>query len=564
MKIFFAVLTFLLVFQVTAEEEKKEKTIIAVTEIEDSNGSLARKTGQKQSKEMLQRATEYMRGKFTSSNMFSVVPKDRQQKEISSLRKKYNTDPRYKGCSDQSCRIQLGQALSAEMVLSTTIVYFGNDYSIRSELINLETELSEKGGEAAFDGSEKGLKEAIDSIVAQIIGTRRGRKGGMPGQFGGRKDNWEVGGVDEVIIKFGCNPAGAAVIVDGQMICQTTPCDKSLKKGEHEIEMQKENYLPLVKKVKIFKETKIEYRLEADFALLTVSGKHEAELKLDGKKIGRIPVKEKMIAPGDHKIEVDDRCFFNSGENFTVKRGEKKQITLKTDPRESAVKVRAKDEKGNDLKADVWVDDRLVGKTPDLFKVPLCSKVLKIKAEGKKDFVENLSLKERKEKELNAKLESLQPAQDENGAEAESSQEKPLPEGKRSQDKETYRPYKALGISLAAIGAAVVVGGVTAFHVLSDREYGRYKDMNDFKAAADAKAENMTEAEYLEKADNHRKKAKTFRGLEITAGILGGSLVIGGTVLALIKKEKNSDVVLQTVSVVPSDDGFYAALGFGF
>ena len=114
-------------------------------------------------------------------------------------------------------------------------------------------------------------------------------------------------------------------------------------------------------------------------------------------------IKNKAISTGNHRIEHTNSCYYDLGENFTVKRGEKKNIRFDVNPRESAVKVYAQDEKGNDLSADVFVDDKKVGKAPGTFKVPLCSKKLVVK-NGDFEYSEELSLKEKQVKTLQAKL----------------------------------------------------------------------------------------------------------------------------------------------------------------
>ncbi len=160
------IVVFLLVFTVWGTnftlfaDDDDEKLKLAVMEFEDLSGKL--------SKKMLSVATEQIRGKFVSSNKFIVIAKERQEKAMIKEMKKES----YKACTDKNCQIPLGQALSADTILRTTITFFGGTYTITSELIDLEKEATTKGAEATFDGSEKSLKEAINSIVAQIAGRK--------------------------------------------------------------------------------------------------------------------------------------------------------------------------------------------------------------------------------------------------------------------------------------------------------------------------------------------------------------------------------------------------------
>lgn len=383
-------ISFLVLFsmQLFADDDKPK---LAVMEFEDKSGKLSETT--------LSNATEYIRGEFVASNKFIVIAKERQENAIIKQMKKES----YKLCNDKNCQIPLGQALSADTILRTTITFFAQKFTITSELIDLAGEATTKGAKATFDGSEESLNEALDSIVAQIIGRKKQKAAFQQGRFGGKDEDWDIGTGEETIVKFESSPSGAVVIADGKIICQSTPCSKLLTQGNHEIEMQKENYVPKVKKGKITEGKTIKYKLEPDFAWLSVSGNHAVFLKLDGANIGEIPIKDKAISTGNHRIEHSDGCFYDSGETFTVQRGEKKAIKLNLEPRESAIKVYAQDESGNDIEADVFVDDKKVGKAPGKFKVPLCSKKLLVK-NGDFEYSEELSLKEKKVKTLQAKL----------------------------------------------------------------------------------------------------------------------------------------------------------------
>lgn len=208
-----------------------------------------------------------------------------------------------------------------------------------------------------------------------------------------------------ISVNFDSTPTGAVVTVDGRIICQSTPCSEILTQGEHEIKMQKENYLTVERKEKITGSltTIRHYYLESDSALLTINGNDAVFLKLDGASIGQIPINDKLISTGNHKIELEDSCFYDWSEIFSVKRGEKKNINLNLKLRESAIKVYAQDDKGKEIEAEVFVDNKKVGNTPGTFKVPLCSKKLFVK-KGRFEYSEELSLKEKKIKTIQASL----------------------------------------------------------------------------------------------------------------------------------------------------------------
>ncbi len=280
-----------------------EKLKLAVMEFEDKSGKL--------SEETISNATEYIRGAFVSTNKYVVIAKERQEKAMIAEMKKES----YKLCNDKNCQIPLGQALSADTILRTTITFFAGTYTITSELIDLAKEATVIGAKQDYDGSETSLKHALNEIVKQITGA-------------------------------------------------------------------------------------------------TVQKESENE---------KLPV-------------------------------------------------------------------------------------------------------------------------------------------------ETYRHYKTAGISLLVAGAVVAAAGVATFHLLSEKEYDKYKNMAEHSSALDAVSEGVSYGEYIDKADKHRKKSNTYRILEITSGAVGGTLLVTGVVLTLIKKDKPDDgkIALSNFSVAPANDGFFATLGFEF
>lgn len=146
-------------FQLFADDD--EKLRLAVMEFEDLSGKLSQK--------MLSNATEEIRSMFVASNKFIIIAEERQKKAMLREMKEQS----YDACNDKNCQIKLGQALSADTILRTKITYFGGTYTITSELIDLEKEATTQGANATFNGTERSLKEAINSIVAQIAGKKQ-------------------------------------------------------------------------------------------------------------------------------------------------------------------------------------------------------------------------------------------------------------------------------------------------------------------------------------------------------------------------------------------------------
>ncbi len=142
-----------------ADDDDKIK--LAVMEFEDMSGTIE--------ENILANATEYLRVVFASTNRYIIISKDRQKDTIKDMRKKFNTDPSYKACTDKNCQIQLGQALSADLIVKTTITSFAGSYTLSSELIDLEKEATIIAAKEDYDGSDRALKTAIDKLVEKIV-----------------------------------------------------------------------------------------------------------------------------------------------------------------------------------------------------------------------------------------------------------------------------------------------------------------------------------------------------------------------------------------------------------
>ncbi len=158
-KIFVVLVLFFAFFQMFAEDDDKIK--LAVMEFEDMSGQIK--------PEILANATEYIRIVLASTNRYIIISKDRQKSTISEMRKKFNNDPTYKSCTDKNCQIQLGQALSADLIVKTTVTSFAGSYTLSSELIDLEKEATIIAAKEDYDGSDKALKTAIDKLVEKIV-----------------------------------------------------------------------------------------------------------------------------------------------------------------------------------------------------------------------------------------------------------------------------------------------------------------------------------------------------------------------------------------------------------
>ena len=133
--------------------------------------------------------------------------------------------------------------------------------------------------------------------------------------------------------------------------------------------------------------------------------------------------------------------------------------------------------------------------------------------------------------------------------------------------KKDAQALKISGITLIVGGTAILVGGVAGFAVYSDKEQDKYDKMASKSAIQEAISSGVNQSEYLNNAEKHRDKSKTYRNMAIISGAAGAAIVGTGAVLTyfwLKKRDKNAKMNLNRASVMPTENGFYASLGFDF
>ena len=663
-----------------AEEDDDEKLKLAVMEFEDLSNKL--------SPEMLSGATEYMRGAFVSTNKYVVIAKERQEKAMIKEMKKES----YKSCNDKNCQIPLGQALSADTILRTTINFFGGFFTITSELIDLAKEATVVGAKQNFDGSERSLVQALDRIVVQITGSvvsydvsamqtqeiQGVKLGGvelsnMPkiemkeADFGKVNTNFAVSELD--------SGTGVSLDADADVLVQYDKCVDTDKNGKN----SPDSAINCWKELASMSEgnpfiSQAEKRI-SDWEKY-VKTKKLADLFEKAKeadKIGQIFYEDAISAWSElTKEETDNPYYQTAGERYNFWNQYKSQIDrynaqlqkfeeqrksdiaklkkvlpLKviTDAQKRTVLVQymeiyspyygiedvndiiysfektlaqhlyglvyndylkkemsEKCDKGNG--AACYISAALIKadepqKSLEFFKkscekgiVEACLETGKYDYDKKqykeaaKHFYESCGMKSPEGCHLagyvtergegvgqNAEIaKAIYKKACDSGYEAScnksDSKQKNVAKADFSKNEKspqnTYHPYKAAGISLIVVGAVVAAAGVAGFHVASDKEYDKYKKFTEYSTAYDY-AENWSKEGYVDEANKHRNKSNTYRILEITSGAVGGALFVTGIALTAIKKEKPEEKIsLTNISFTPSNEGFYASLGFEF
>jgi hypothetical protein len=223
------------------------------------------------------------------------------------------------------------------------------------------------------------------------------------GSFGETGKDVAVEEGEEVVVKFESEPVGATVSVDGELLCQSTPCSKRIASGRREVLFQKERYAAARLNGIATKGAVVRGTLQPKFGWLTIETDVPGiAVTVDGAEAGKTPVNAREVDEGAVDVAVADGCYLRSGERIAIKAGERRTLRLAARPKLAGLKVNAVDEQGNDLEATVRVDGREVGDAGATLKVPVCSKEVTVKL-GSREWQEELKLEEGRTTTLTAK-----------------------------------------------------------------------------------------------------------------------------------------------------------------
>lgn len=82
----------------------------------------------------------------------------------------------------------------------------------------------------------KGQALVVGPDIYQVASSLVGGVGdvGKPSKSNG---NFDVGSLESEVVVFSSEPPGATVLLDGEVLCQETPCSRSVEPGSHRVEM---------------------------------------------------------------------------------------------------------------------------------------------------------------------------------------------------------------------------------------------------------------------------------------------------------------------------------------
>jgi TolB-like protein len=377
-------------------------------------------------------------------------------------------------CTTASCEVEVGRKIGADYIVTGEILKFSDGFRA-----NLKAHHS---GTGAFLGAEVCKGKSLESIEGGMmeaakslfITVRKHAGSGppMPGIIGGKIGEtptgaWSPEGEDAAVVRFESVPAGAFVTADGNTVCPQTPCSEEIQVGPVTIAMHKKRYISKLEIVDISKDMKpITWKLDPNFALLNVLSEPPAlsvtvkdKNKDKENEVGKTPLKNHMLDPGIYSVLVTDPRYFDTGEEFSINAGETKDIKVILTPRLGGLKISTRDQEGNAVQADVYIDGKKVGVTPGTFKVIIGEHHIEVRSPSG-DWSERVEVKEKETLAIDATV------------------ARKIYERRDETDSRRTAAWVCTGVAVAGVGAGI------AYYSRADYYNKKYEDEEDEDIAA--------------------------------------------------------------------------------
>lgn len=282
-----------------------------------------------------------------------------------------------------SCLAETGKNIAADFVAQARVGKLGENLTISAELY-------ETAGNkllASFNGSSatvEGLVAEINSKAENFFKRARGNESwGVSGfgDFGGAGD-FSVTAKQKFIVDVVTEPAGATLSIDGrpEPKCTSTPCRIQVEAGEHLFMAARDEYDVAEAVVNVKEnEQKIEMVMTSSFGTLVIDPKRldnaglasDMRIVLDGKPVTS---GTNSVEPGVHEVLVTHPCYDPITFKVAVMKGKVERFEEPLVRAKGGLSLTA-DSSGVPVKIPVYYDGVVVGVTPFVSEVPLCTKI---------------------------------------------------------------------------------------------------------------------------------------------------------------------------------------------
>jgi len=361
-----------------------KKPVVAVFEIKNEANL---------NKGFLEKMREVIGAELTASGIFLVLPNSRIQTAL-----KEKVAESYKDCYAQACQLEIGKRVAAEKTLATAVKQIGSQCIVTMQLFDLRKSASENAGTAKSGCDEgmvaKSIYHSIEQLSAQTRTTQSSKRSReiISSPRAGDK-NWSPDIRNQkIIVTFESEPPGAAVKLDGKLLCPVTPCKRNIRSGVRQVEMNKDQYSRKSERLSLTSSTEVNFRLEPTFGTLSVESEPaNMPVYLDGKRVDSLPIRNLRLQPGQYKISVGDECNHTEFRKIEIEPGIAREEYFEIREQTVAYEIQTFDYSGNPENVNIFVDGVKVGETPGTFSLNICAKEMVLQDKDGQEWREKLS-----------------------------------------------------------------------------------------------------------------------------------------------------------------------------
>ena len=305
-------------------------------------------------------------------------------------------------CVEGECEVETGRNLGAAFVASGAVVELDGVLLATLKLF-ATADGAILASEEARAGRALELIDALKPAASRLFAAGLAVAQPVDGRIGEVGKSVDLGGGRRAVVSFESIPPGAVVLVDGGLVCPSTPCTREVGVGPRRVEMQLEQHRAAELSFDPARRTSVSLELSPRFATLTVRREPRGlAFTIDGERPeGEGPFR---VAPGTHEVVAADRCFLAQGERVTLEEGGSRTVSLRPETRNAGLAVSVADPDGNALAAAVTVDGEARGTSPLRVEVPLCSQTIAVSFAGSETLRQGLALVEGEVAEVRAVL----------------------------------------------------------------------------------------------------------------------------------------------------------------
>jgi formylglycine-generating enzyme required for sulfatase activity len=315
------------------------------------------------------------------------------------------------GCKDDSCINEIidGFGIADRLFGKITRLGVGRwqiavSHFRKGKLINKKVE--------EVSCSDSDLAQTSTLLARAVMGLAAsggGGSGGVEDLGGGSTPVETAAPAQEWLVEFESEPSGAMVEVDG-VGRRETKCSDYLTEGAHRVRMTLARYEAREGTLVVKGKEKVQWKLSpaigwvditSDPAGLAVEIRHE---KRGTVQRVTTPATSQELDPGTYVVETVAQDFHSDRKRVTLAKGQRLPVKLTPLAREGYLKVKAFDDRGDAVDAQVKVGRAMLGTTPGPWKLRVGKYELEVSSAGRPTEKTTVEVEEGQTSEVTVKM----------------------------------------------------------------------------------------------------------------------------------------------------------------